>query len=299
MPLTPEDVQNKRFTVVRFKTGYDEEEVDNFLDEVEEEVRRLIAANRAMSQTGLRPDAPSPTAVLPPEIAPVQLTAPIPAPPPEPVAPLPQMPERVLDDKGDPALRTLMIAQRTAEDAIAKAHSDADAILRAARVRVAAMEQEVRDAHASRLAALEQERTGLIEEIAQLRAFEREFRTRLRGYISSSMADLDARPGILPAPELPVPVVPPGTQPATGRHAVGRPTGELPTADPALTAARPPAAPAPQRPQQAAPRRSATEPAPPAAPSPASAPLRPAPPAAPPGFVSPPVVPPSGPPTQA
>ena len=45
MPLTPEDVQNKRFSTVRFKEGYDEEEVDAFLDEVEAELRRLLGEN--------------------------------------------------------------------------------------------------------------------------------------------------------------------------------------------------------------------------------------------------------------
>ena len=35
MALTPEDVRNKQFTTVRFKEGYDLDEVDNFLDEIE------------------------------------------------------------------------------------------------------------------------------------------------------------------------------------------------------------------------------------------------------------------------
>ena len=35
MPLTPEDVSNKRFTPVRLREGYDMGEVDQFLDEVE------------------------------------------------------------------------------------------------------------------------------------------------------------------------------------------------------------------------------------------------------------------------
>ena len=43
MPLTPEDVQQKRFSTVRFKEGYDEVEVDAFLDEVTAELRRLTA----------------------------------------------------------------------------------------------------------------------------------------------------------------------------------------------------------------------------------------------------------------
>jgi DivIVA domain-containing protein len=43
MSLTPEDVQQKRFSAVRFKEGYDEVEVDAFLDEVTNELRRLNA----------------------------------------------------------------------------------------------------------------------------------------------------------------------------------------------------------------------------------------------------------------
>ena len=42
MPLTPEDVQNKQFTTVRLREGYDMQEVDEFLDEVEAELVRLL-----------------------------------------------------------------------------------------------------------------------------------------------------------------------------------------------------------------------------------------------------------------
>ena len=42
MPLTPEDVSNKRFTPVRLREGYDMGEVDQFLDEVESELERLL-----------------------------------------------------------------------------------------------------------------------------------------------------------------------------------------------------------------------------------------------------------------
>src|SRR3954463_13154382 len=45
MPLTPEDVSNKRFTAVRLREGYDMGEVDQFLDEVEAELTRLVAEN--------------------------------------------------------------------------------------------------------------------------------------------------------------------------------------------------------------------------------------------------------------
>src|ERR1700689_3309579 len=42
MPLTPADVRNKQFSTTRLRPGYDEEEVDAFLDEVEAELDRLI-----------------------------------------------------------------------------------------------------------------------------------------------------------------------------------------------------------------------------------------------------------------
>ncbi|MDB1089857.1 DivIVA domain-containing protein, partial [Streptomyces sp. ACA25] len=45
MPLTPEDVRNKQFTTVRLREGYDEDEVDAFLDEVEAELTKLLREN--------------------------------------------------------------------------------------------------------------------------------------------------------------------------------------------------------------------------------------------------------------
>ena len=48
MPLTPADVRNKQFSTTRLRPGYDEEEVDAFLDEVEVELDRLIQENEEL-----------------------------------------------------------------------------------------------------------------------------------------------------------------------------------------------------------------------------------------------------------
>ena len=48
MPLTPADVRNKQFSTTRLRPGYDEEEVDAFLDEVEGELDRLIQENEEL-----------------------------------------------------------------------------------------------------------------------------------------------------------------------------------------------------------------------------------------------------------
>lgn len=64
MPLTPEDVSNKRFTPVRLREGYDMGEVDQFLDEVEAELARLtrenddLRAKLASAQSGGGPSFP-------------------------------------------------------------------------------------------------------------------------------------------------------------------------------------------------------------------------------------------------
>ncbi|CAG7632655.1 DivIVA domain-containing protein [Actinacidiphila bryophytorum] len=84
MPLTPEDVRNKQFTTVRLREGYDEDEVDAFLDEVESELTRLLRENEdlraklaaatraaAQNQQGMRKpeqqDRPVPAAISGPQ----------------------------------------------------------------------------------------------------------------------------------------------------------------------------------------------------------------------------------------
>src|SRR6476646_7577376 len=88
MPLTPEDVSNKRFTPVRLREGYDMGEVDQFLDEVEAELTRLSQENDDLrsklsaAQSGSPVSAPAPKAPEPK----AEEKAPEPTPAPEPVA---------------------------------------------------------------------------------------------------------------------------------------------------------------------------------------------------------------------
>ena len=57
MPLTPEDVVNKRFQPTKFREGYDQDEVDDFLDEIVIELRRLTQENEDLRQRLLAADA--------------------------------------------------------------------------------------------------------------------------------------------------------------------------------------------------------------------------------------------------
>src|SRR4051795_2675179 len=172
MPLTPEDVQNKRFSTVRFKEGYDEEEVDAFLDEVEAELRRLLGEN---SDLRSHPAAASPAAPV--------AAAPVPQAQPAPPA----------EEPSEAALRTLLLAQRTADEAIAQAKQEADQMLASAKVRASSIESEAQAQHAQAMAELSRQRSTLEAQIEELRAFEREYRTRLKAYLDSQLRDLESR----------------------------------------------------------------------------------------------------------
>ena len=56
MALTPEDVVNKRFQPTKFREGYDQDEVDDFLDEVVVELRRLNQENEELRQRLMQAD---------------------------------------------------------------------------------------------------------------------------------------------------------------------------------------------------------------------------------------------------
>ena len=65
MPLTPEDVRNKRFTPVRLREGYDMGEVDQFLDEVEAELERLTVENEELRAKVAAASTGEPTGLIP------------------------------------------------------------------------------------------------------------------------------------------------------------------------------------------------------------------------------------------
>lgn len=50
MTMTPEDVANKRFQTTKYRPGYDQDEVDDFLDEVVVELRHLSQAGDSLRQ---------------------------------------------------------------------------------------------------------------------------------------------------------------------------------------------------------------------------------------------------------
>ncbi len=143
MPLTPADVRNKQFSTTRLRPGYDEEEVDAFLDEVEAELDRLMQENeelRAKLAECLRGGKSAVPALSSPLSDPKPF---LPAPPllePERMEPERRQPEPVMmggmphvEDNMASAARVLSLAQQTADQAVADARREADETLGRAR----------------------------------------------------------------------------------------------------------------------------------------------------------------------
>ncbi len=205
MSLTPEDVQAKTFKETRFKPGYDEDEVDAFLDEVEAELRRLLADNgdlrsraRVPASAASEPEAEAglsaenfpqaSEAAVPAEAAPVETSS-----TPAAVAPEPE------DEGQQAALRTLLLAQRTADQAVAEARAEAEQLRAESQAQAERSRRDVEEQHAGRVAELTRERGQLEATIEELRAFEREYRSRLTAYLQGQLRDLETRPAADPA----------------------------------------------------------------------------------------------------
>jgi DivIVA domain-containing protein len=218
MPLTPEDVHKKTFTPVRLREGYDMGEVDQFLDEVEVELTRLHAENEDLrSKLAAAQTAPPPAPVMTPEPMPepepVAIAEPEPEPEPEP-APVQALPAvSTVPEESSAAARLLEIATQNADQLVAEAQNEADKIIGEARTKSERLETDAKtkserleadarsraeklDSETSQrrqqlFGELERDKDNLVRELEDLRAFEREYRSRLKGYFQAQLRALD------------------------------------------------------------------------------------------------------------
>ena len=189
--LTPEDVSNKRFTPVRLREGYDMGEVDQFLDQVEAELGLLHAENKDLrdklaARGGRADDVPAPA-------APVSEVAEKPEAEPSVAAAEPRETIKVVTaaEASGAALRLLELATRNADEVVAEAKEEAEKIEQEARSRAHNLEAETAGKREELLGDIERERTRLNGEVDTLRAFEREYRSRLKSYFTEQLRALD------------------------------------------------------------------------------------------------------------
>lgn len=231
MPLTPEDVRNKRFTPVRLREGYDMGEVDQFLDEVEAELERLTVENEELRAKVAAASTGEPTGLIPAitHAAPAVQPAPAvqepvaytpPAPEPVPVVAAPVSAPEVtraapsMGDASSAAARLLEIASANADQLMEAAKDEADRIVGEARtkaerltneargkadrletdarIRAQKLDDETNERRSQAVATIERERYEMQREVEHLRAYEREYRARLKNYFQSQLDQISA-----------------------------------------------------------------------------------------------------------
>ncbi len=206
MALNPEEVVNKRFSATKFRQGYDEEEVDEFLDEVVSELRRLNGENEELrtklsacesrvAELSRSSSRAEPAAAAPPAqvVAPVPAPAPAPTPTPTPTpAPAPAPVAASASSGVDSAAGMLALAQRLHDEHVAAGKSKGDKLVNDAQAQATRMVREAEEKQRQTLGDLESQRQVLERKVEDLRSFEREYRSRLKAYLEGQLRDLES-----------------------------------------------------------------------------------------------------------
>jgi len=216
MALTPEDVVNKRFQPTKFREGYDQDEVDDFLDEVVVELRRLNQENEEIRQRLIAGEArinelqrsaaaqahsfgEQPAASAQPAFgtAPVEVAAPVAFP--APVAPTDVDPSAVdhrpIDSEAvDPnsTNNLLQLARKLHEEHVREGVEKRDALIAEGHATAARVVSDAEETQRQQLSTLEQERQSVENRINDLRSFEREYRHKLKSYIEGQLHELES-----------------------------------------------------------------------------------------------------------
>jgi len=203
MPLTPEDVVNKRFQPTKFREGYDQDEVDDFLDEIVVELRRLNQENEDLRQrllasegriaelqragAGMAEQLGAPAAA----IAVPALSAAAPS--------FSAFPEAVGDpstlEGGNNTNNLLQLARKLHDEHVREGLAKRDALIAEGHATAARLVREAEAQHRADFSNLEREKALVEHAIQELKSFEREYRAKLKNYIQGQLDELDQAGG--------------------------------------------------------------------------------------------------------
>ena len=174
MALTPEDVVNKRFQSTKFREGYDQDEVDDFLDEVVAEMRRLVEENEALkSELEEAKEQAASAPAQPGSSAPAAAVS----------------TDDPIDAEGTTNL--LQLARRLHEEHVREGIQRRDELIAEGHSQAARIVEEAESEHARKMEVFTQEREAVETHIEELREFEREYRQSLRGFIETQLNTLE------------------------------------------------------------------------------------------------------------
>src|SRR6266545_1538702 len=180
-PLTPLDIQHKEFT--KAMRGYAMHEVDTFLDQITEEFTRLQDEIARLREQAANTQVGAPAVVMPTP------QAPPPPPPPQHQA----APQATSSAGGEEA-----IARAVTEAAQARARELTEGLetrykerIQSAEARARVAEEQSRMQIAQVTEQVARRRQELESSIEALRAFERDYRARLRGFVEGQLKALE------------------------------------------------------------------------------------------------------------
>ncbi|WP_221583955.1 DivIVA domain-containing protein [Microbacterium sp. G2-8] len=190
MALTPEDVVTKQFQHVRFKEGFDPDEVDDFLDEIVVEWRKTIDENTQLKEriaeleSGAAAAPEAPAAEEKPAEAPEVVE---------------EAPEAAPSDASGSVTSTatsaagiIARAERLHDEHVAEGEATAKRLVDDAEAKAESIVSSAEAKQREISQKLDSERKSLEGRITELRQFERDYRQQLRGYFEQKLADLDA-----------------------------------------------------------------------------------------------------------
>lgn len=209
--LTADDVLQKKFQSVKFREGYDQIEVDEFLDEVvgtiysltvenTELKEKLEAANRRIAElssgevesaaveetvveTAPEPEAPEqPAEEVVEEAVVEQVVAPAP------VAPAPAA------DGPEAATSMLALAQKLHDEYVNDGRAEAERIVAEAQAEGSSIVAEANDKRDAILKRLGDEQQDLEQTINNLREFESDYRSAISSHLETLLKEVSAAP---------------------------------------------------------------------------------------------------------
>ncbi len=195
MPLTPEDVVNKRFQPTKFREGYDQDEVDDFLDEIVIEMRRVTQENEDLRQRLLASEARLGELQRTPAGMAGQLSAaPSIASPVQVIDAASSFPEAISDPSsldGNNTNNLLQLARKLHDEHVREGVAKKEALIAEGHATAARIVREAEAQQKADQIRLEQDKALIEHSISELRAFEREYRLKIKSFIESQLADLD------------------------------------------------------------------------------------------------------------
>lgn len=205
MALTPEDVLNQKFTITKFRDGYDLDQVDEFLDTIVEEIRereqqaielreQLEAANAEIESLKAQLAAGD-TAGSEAPVSERTIVIDAPQPAAASVAqPLTVDEARSHDADAVKSSAMLQLALELHDKHVHEGESKRDQLISEAESKADRLVSDAETKRADVLKRLEGESDDLRDVIKELRDFESEYRSTLRSYIQSQLRNLDGSP---------------------------------------------------------------------------------------------------------